>query len=169
MPASDIITAIFKDSTSVRVVDRWASAKVQPAIDDDQSQVQDVSGSIENGVLRVRFTRTVGTTDSMDLSLSQPRYMLYAWGQLAASGDISYHDVNKGISNDKILLTQCSETNQATGGDNDNDKDSSGLEKDEVWGIAVACVVVVLAVVLAVAYFMYRWVFNQIPVILIIN
>lgn len=107
MTASDIVTAVFRPANAVRVVDRWASMRSRPAIDDDVSQVQDLFGSAENGRIYVRFTRTVATSDSMDLPLDQPRYFLFAWGELSPGGDITYHGANRYISDKKILATQC--------------------------------------------------------------
>ena len=161
MPASDIITSTFSNSNPVKVEDRWASIKARPAIDDDQSQIQDSSGRVENGKLYVTFKRTVATTDSMDLSLDQPRYFLFAWGQVN-SGDIQYHGTNRYISDDRISPTLCASMKDQRSGSSDGSGgkgSGGGLEDGEKWGIAVACVVVVLAVTLAFAYYVYRWVF----------
>jgi hypothetical protein len=161
MPESDIITTKF-DNAPFKVEDRWASVKARPSVDDDQSQIEVLAVRNVNGKLWVTFTRTVVTADSRDLSLDEPRYFLFGWGQIE-KGAIQYHGSNRYISNDKILPTQCSRLisqqgqHNEPGGDIRGDQGSSGgLEDDEKWGIAVACVVVVLAIGLGLAYVIYR-------------
>ncbi|CAH1775664.1 unnamed protein product [Owenia fusiformis] len=74
---------------------------------DEQQDVSNLKGSIEDGIVTLQFSRALETNDSNDFILGGDNcyHLLYAMGALG-SGDISWHGGNKGSTPEMICLTQ---------------------------------------------------------------
>ena len=92
MANSDIVTGYVSSGNAV-VDDRYATGRSIPAIDSDQSQVSPVGHNVVNGSTTIQFTRTLQSSDVLDLSLDVPRYFLVATGDVSG-GNIAQHNFN---------------------------------------------------------------------------
>jgi len=96
---------------------RFVTVRAQPPVDPSQ----DISTALvtqENGVTTMNFTRPCSSSDSNDISLSQCRFLLYAYGVLVnvASQTISYHGTNRGILSPDRVCFPCGNCQVATPG-----------------------------------------------------
>ena len=106
MPDSDVVTG-FVNNGDASILDRWASARAQPVIDANQTQLGDKCAAVVNNETVVVFSRSVQTSDVADLPLNRPLYFLFAWGDLV-DGKITYHGGSRRfVSDDKINATEC--------------------------------------------------------------
>jgi hypothetical protein len=103
MIGSDIVTG---DSVA-GVVDRYATARRLPGKDDDQTQLGETCVHMVNDDLTVVFSRTVNTSDNRDLSLTVPRYFLFAFGNLNSGVPVNHGPDGRFFSGQKIDATQC--------------------------------------------------------------
>eukprot|EP00118_Oscarella_pearsei_P023387 m.279705 g.279705 ORF g.279705 m.279705 type:complete len:529 (+) comp40624_c1_seq33:1591-3177(+) len=102
MCGSDLTTAFFslKDGRLL-VEDRFGNASGRPEVDIDQNQVQYATGSVEDGVMLVRFSRFLDGDDVDDVGnlAEDPAFFIMATGVVVpdpgkpdSHGRLMYHD-----------------------------------------------------------------------------
>lgn len=88
--------------------------RAAPPIDVTQN-VQDVSGTAQNGWTTITFSRALDTGDMADDFIFDGQscaYFLYAWGgSVSANGNINYH-INREISTVQYCFNSCNAANQ---------------------------------------------------------
>lgn len=83
--------------------------KGQPPADQNQN-VYNVSGHVENGWTIVRFSRALDTGDAADDFIfdgQQCAYFLYAWGGSVEVGDVITFHTNYEVSSEHYCFTAC--------------------------------------------------------------
>ncbi|CAK8683065.1 unnamed protein product [Clavelina lepadiformis] len=109
MANTDVITAWIDQSGNPVVKDRYATGYSPPGID-NSGDIESITGSYENGVMTIQFTRSRNTQDSFDIAFSDTecQHMIYATGQLNSAGDdIRKHDNTPIVSSNKICIRSC--------------------------------------------------------------
>ena len=104
MPMTDTVVGTVSMNGMFTVSDRYIGPyKALLGPDSDQSQVTEKSGGVDDGWSWVSFRRSIATTDSMDFSLDEEIYLLFAWG----TGNPRYHGRNRFVYEKKVMLNQC--------------------------------------------------------------
>ena len=83
----------------VRISHRFADARVEPLLDDNQD-ISDAVAMLSDGVTVITFTRSRNSDDSQDISLDAASFLLLAWGGPVTFGtpnSIGYHE-NRRVS-----------------------------------------------------------------------
>ena len=96
---------------------RFASDYFQPPVDSSQDITNTVA-TVDNGVITMNFTRPRNSGDSMDISLDQCRFLLYAYGSSAtvSSRTIAYHENTRGVLSESFCIPSANNCPASTPG-----------------------------------------------------
>jgi len=110
MANTDIVTGLVTPFGEVLVEDRWSSKYGRPPID-TQQDLMSTSGSYQDGILTISFSRARQSTDLADDRYSftdtECLYLLYADGPYSGNSTIGKHTY-KSASSEKICIRSCS-------------------------------------------------------------
>lgn len=87
---------------------RFATARSEPEVDADQSQLTNTRGSRVNGLTSISFSRHCSASNSQDYAMSEAdNYLIFAIGDVHDNQFPLYHFSNKWVS-DEFVSFACS-------------------------------------------------------------
>ena len=101
---SDIITGYMKDALGV-VEDRFAMAGGSVPVDTSQDVLLGSNGMSGSGFTRITFTRSILSSDTNDISLDIPVYVLLSRGLTLNDTSIEYTWMN--VTSKPVNVTDC--------------------------------------------------------------